>query len=516
MTALVVLVVGLGAAGVVPAAAVARRSAVVVFLAPLIGAVMAAVAATVELGAGGSLVADYVAVAAAVNLAVAAWWLAARRSARPRAMPAWGWSAGSLLVVLGCLAVPLMALRTPMFGWDANSIWLTHALLVYGGHHELLTGLQSAAYQFSNPDYPPLVPAAGALAFKFYGLGNLHLAVVMTVLLTACAVGVTGMGIAAAGSGGRRPARIAAVGAAGAICVVAFAVSSYSAVEGYTDLLWAAAAAAAVIWGLVLPQGTQALGVAWVCAAVASLTKNEGLTTALVVLVLIALRYRPLTLPGPKARRWAERAAFVLLPALPGLAWAGLIRQLGVHDAFFQSASVQSPLTRADATLAAMAAHLGVAPVALAVLLAGCWWLRGDRERSGLGNPAWLWISCLGSLAIIFATYLVGWIEIHSWLAASVYRTTIFAQLLLYCELAVWLVIAVDPMFPRADGQRPDLSAGERAPEVLNRPREPLPEGPVGSQPSSSRARLMSGWRRAGSSAAADGAPLGGGFGSGP
>jgi hypothetical protein len=477
MRALVVLAVGLGAAGIVPAAAVARRSAVVVFLAPLIGAGMAAVAATVELGAGGSLVADYVAVAVAVNLAAAGWWLATRRTARPERVPTWGWLAGSLLVVLGCLAVPLMALRTPMFGWDANSIWLTHTLMVYGGHHELLTGLQNMAYRFSNPDYPPLVPAAGALAFKFYGLGNLHLAVDMTVLLTACTVGVTGTGIAATGYGGRRPARIAAVVTAGAICIVAFAVSSYSAVEGYTDLLWAAAAAGAVIWGLVLPQGTQVLGVAWVCAAVASLTKNEGLTTALIVLVLIALRYRPLTLPGPKARRWAERAAFVLLPALPGLAWAGLIRHIGVQDAFFKSASGETPLTRAGATLAGMAAHLAVAPVALAVLLAGCWWLREDRERAGLGNPAWLWISCLGSLAIIFATYLVGGLEIHSWLATSVYRTTIFAQVLLYCELAVWLVIAADPTFTREDGQPRDPSADERVPEVLDRPREPLPEG---------------------------------------
>jgi hypothetical protein len=447
---------------------------------------MAAVAATIELGAGGSLVADYVAVAAVVNLAVAGWWLAARRAARPGAVPGWGWQAGSVLVVLGCLAVPLMALRAPMFGWDANSIWLTHALMVYGGHHELLTGLQNVAYQFSNPDYPPLVPAAGALAFRFYGLGNLHLFVDMTVLLTACAVGVTGMGIAAVGSGGRRPARIAAVAAAGVICIVAFAVSSYSAVEGYTDLLWAAAAAGAVVWGLVLPRGTQALGVAWVCAAVASLTKNEGLTTALVVLVLIALRYRPLALPGPRARRWAERAGFVLLPALPGLAWAGLIRHIGVHDAFFTSASAETPLTRASATIAGMAAHLAVAPVTVAVLLAGCWFLRRDRERARLGNPAWLWISWLGSLAIIFATYLAGGLEIHSWLATSVSRTTIFAQVLLYCELAVWLVIAADGSLTRADGQRQPPAAGEGVPDVLDRPREPLPEGTVGSQPSSS------------------------------
>jgi hypothetical protein len=466
MKALLVVTVVLGGAGIVPAVAVARRSPVVIFLAPLIGAGMAAVAAEIELGAGGSIVPDYIAVAAIVNVAVIAWWLANSRAAAARTArtrETWGWSILTVLVVLGCLAIPLTALRAPMFGWDANSIWLTHTLMVYGGHGELLSGLRNVAYQFSNPDYPPLVPAAGALAFKVFGLGDLHLSADMTILLTACALGAAATGIAAVGSGGRRPARAAAVAAAGAICLAGFAVSGYSAVEGYTDLLWAASAVGAVIWGLVLPRSSQALGVSWICAAVASLTKNEGLATALVILALIALRYRPLSLPGPVARRWAERAALLVLPALPGLAWAGLIRRIGVHDAFFKSPSTETVLNRAGATIAGMAAHLAVAPVAVAVLLAGCWFLRTDREHAGLGNPAWLWISCLASLAIIFATYVVGGLEIHSWLASSVYRTTIFAQLLLYADLASWLVITVDgvltPMGARPRTSQPMSSA---------------------------------------------------------
>ena len=491
MTALVMLAVGLGAPGILPAVALARRFPVVVFLAPLIGAGMAAMAAAIELGAGGSVVADYMVVTVAVNLVVIAWWLARLRAAQPQAITtrgrSWGWPVLTLAVVFGCLAVPLVALRAPMIGWDANSIWLTHAFMVYGGHHELLTGLQNVAYQFSNPDYPPLVPAVGALAFKFFGLGNLHLAADMTVLLSACALGVVGTGIAAtgigpgisaAGSGERQPARIAAVVAAGAICIAGFAVSGVSEVQGDTDLLWAAAAAGAVIWGLVLPQSTQALGVAWICAVAASLTKNEGLTTALIILVLIALRYRPLSLPGPTARTWAERAAFVVLPALPGLAWAGLIRHIGVRDAFFRSASTESPLTRAEATIAGMAAHLAVAPVALAVLAAGCWFARTDRQRARLANPAWLWIAWLGALVTLFATYMIGGFEIHWWLGTSVSRTTIFVQVLLYAELAIWLVIAVEGAFTRSDrhSSRRASSGGERVPEELDHPHEPLPE----------------------------------------
>lgn len=152
---------------------------------------------------------------------------------------------------------------------------------------------------------------------------------------------------------------------------------------------------------------------------------------------------------------------FVVVPALPGLVWAGLIRLLGIHDAFFKSTSSESLATRAGATIAGMAAHLAVAPVALAVLLVGGWLLHEERARARLGNPAWLWASCLGSLVIIFATYLVGDLEIHSWLANSVNRTTIFAQVLLYSELAVWLVIAADGAFARG---------AKRVPEVVSDP----------------------------------------------
>jgi hypothetical protein len=423
---------------------------------------MAAVAAELELGVGGSLPACYVVVAVAVNVAVIAWWLAAGRF-RPRTGPPRGWSVVTVVAVLGALIVPLSALRAPIIGWDANSIWLTHALMVSGGHHELLAGLQNAVYRFSNPDYPPLVPAAGALAFAVFGRGDLHVATDMTVLLNACALGIVAAGVAAVGSRRRPVTRLAAIAAAGAICLAGFAVSGGYGVDGYADLLWAAAAVGAIIWGLVLPRSSQALVVASICAAVASLTKNEGLTTALIVLALIAVRYRPLTRPGLRrlrahpenrglddaaagqmARRWAERAALVVVPALPGLAWAAMARLIGLQNAFFGSSSTESLVSRADATIAGMAGHLAVAPVAVAVLVAGCCFLRRDRERARLGNPAWLWTACLGSLAIIFATYVFGAFEIHGWLANSVNRTTIFAQVLLYADLAIWLVIALD------------------------------------------------------------------------
>lgn len=490
MKALEVLIVGLAVPGLLPAIAVARRSPAVIFLAPVIGALMAAVAAEFELGIGGSLLTCYVLVAIAVNAAVAGWLLAtwwfgprtglARAQVRLADQPgevrkrqrsSWAWSLLTVLVVLAVLMIPLAGLRAGVVGWDANSIWLTHALMLSGGHHELLASLRDPTYLFSNPDYPPLVPASGALAFAFFGRSDLYLAINMTELVAACALALVGTGIATvATSGRRRLTHMPAIAAGGAICLVGFAVAGVPGIAGYADLPWSAAAVAAIVYGLVLPRSTQNLLIAWICAAAASLTKNEGLTTALAVIVLIALRYRPFTLSWLRrirdglgfsgitvrrmARVWAERAAFVVVPAVPGLIWAGQIHLIGLRDAFFKSSSTESLAYRAGAAVEGMAQYLAVAPVALGVLIAGSIVLRRSRARAGLGNPAWLWFCCLLGLAVIFGTYVFGSLEIHAWLRTSVSRTTVFAQLVLFTDLAVWLVIAFDAAFAREDGKR--------------------------------------------------------------
>ncbi len=317
MRPVIVLIVYLAVPGLLPALVAARRSPVVIFLAPLIGAAMAAIAAEIELGVGGTLLTCYVPVVLVVNAAAVVWWLAAGRRQRWDRLPL-GWSALTVLVMAGALVYPLMPLRVPMIGWDANSIWLTHALMVAGGHHALLTGLGNPATFFDNPDYPPLVPAASALELLRYGTASLHSAIVMTELLTACAVAAVGSLIATSVRRGTVPARLSALAVGGVVCLAAYGFSYPFAVIGYTDPLWAAAAVAAVICGLVLPREPRFLLLAWIFAIVASLTKNEGLTTALVILVLIAFRYQPLG--RREARRTAAHGA-ARRPARSGSGW---------------------------------------------------------------------------------------------------------------------------------------------------------------------------------------------------
>lgn len=480
MRAAFVLAVALGLPGLLPAVVVARRSAVAIFLAPLIGAGMAAVAADIELGVAGSLLTLYVAIAVIVNVAVIAWWLAFGRYRARWAGQSLATSILAAVLMIAVMVIPLSSLRVPYFGFDALQIDLTHALMYAGGHHSMVMYLTDHAYWSGHPDYPPLVPAVSALAFGIFGQGNLRVSPELTVLLHSCALGVLGMGIATAAAKGRQLTQLAGVLAGATICLAGFAMTWVNSVDGFTDLLWAAAAASAVVWGLVLPPSGQALGIAWICAAVAGLTKNEGFTTALILFVLIAFRYRPLTrqewrdlrarwLDRPAIRLWLERAVMVVVPALPGLAWVGLVHKLGLNNSFLATPSSESLATRAEATFSGMGVHFeAILPVAAGVLIVGWWFLRPDRERSGLANPAWLWLAWLGANLVIFGVYVVGSLEIHSWLSSSVLRTTVFGQLVLYAELLVWFVVAVEGAFARygrheavASPAVPSLEAGQ-------------------------------------------------------
>ena len=121
----------------------------------------------------------------------------------------------------------------------------------------------------------------------------IRLAVLVTSVLNVCGLGVLASGIVEVARRRGPLTRLAALAMAGVLCLIGFGLAGAFAFADYADLLWAAAAVGALVFGLVLPRAPHHLAVAWLCATAASLTKNEGLTTSLMIFVLLSIRYLP-------------------------------------------------------------------------------------------------------------------------------------------------------------------------------------------------------------------------------
>ena len=445
--------------GVLPALLVADDIAGVVFASALFGALMVAVAALCELVLGGGLVPWYVGWVVAVDLLCALALFGRLRSRPDAGVPAVAGGGIAAWVLLGlavaALAWPATALGAHLIGYDAHAIWILHSIFVYGGHTQYLADLKNPAYAFSNPDYPPLASAAGALGFFVAGRVDYHLAVSVTTVLDAAAVGTLATGIARVARGTRStPAAVAAVATASAVCLVCFGIGGQYAVDGYADLLWSAAAAAAVVYGLVLPRSPRHLAMAWLGATVAALTKNEGLIAAVIVLAVVAVRYVP-TRRGSPVATWATRSATALALALPGAAWALAVKAEGVGNTFFGGPETGSASHRLTTTVSGLWPYLHLVPLAAAVAVAGALVLGRVRRDAVVANPAWLWATLALWTAGLLYTYTFGRLPIAWWLRTSADRTTIFPQVLLFAEMTVWTILALDR---RGDRREPAAS----------------------------------------------------------
>jgi hypothetical protein len=457
MNAGLTFILGLTLTGILPALALAGVTPVCIFLSPLIGAVAAGVAVEFEIGLGGTMILWFVLVAVILNIIALASLL------RRRSFPAWqtgGWSLATVAVLLLVLAIPLTGMRAHEVGYDGAITWTTHALLISGAHKTLVSGLQNPAYLAANPDYPPLVPAVSALGFSFAGRSVLILGSELTALLNAAAIGVIAVGVATVRRPSARHEHLLSIVFAALVCLAGFSVGgdyihvgNYG-VDGDADLLWAAAAVAAILWGLVLPRGRPALMVAWSCAIVASLTKNEGLVTAILILMLIAIRYQRPSLAWhdaagtpalqARAKSWGRCVVMWIAPTVPGLVWLAQMHTLGVHNYFFGTPTVESLGVRTSATFKAMSNSEAILWVALLILAIGCIWFRNSRRLAELGHPLWLWTAWAVGNLLIAATYVLGDLEIHTWLTESVDRTTIYGKLLLLVDIAVWAILVGD------------------------------------------------------------------------
>ena len=498
MSTVVALVV-LCVPALLPAFAISGISPTTPFLVPLMGAAMAAVAACLEIVVAGSLAGWFIVVAVLANAAAATWLAMHGRRGRgvtsgDRSSPAeelgdpgplW-WQGVCLAFLLAAVAWPLYVLKTPIASYDTAAVWLLHADMIFGGHHAMIDAFTNPAYAFSNPDYPPLIPAVGSLTYSTVGHIDQRPALQVLAIVNASMVGLVATGllriVPANGTLARR--WLALVVACG-FCIGTFGVGGPSTVDGSADLTWAAAALAAVVFGLVLPRSGRTLALAWVCVVAASLTKNEGFLVSIVISTLIAFRYlgppldvatlRPRelrdTVVGFGLRRWAWLAGAAALPLGAAIIWAGAIRALGITSDFFGAGrGVQTSVpSRFDQTVPALAIHLWLAPVAVGVLILGTVGFRHQRQRLRVASPAWLWVVIGWSLLALGGTYVFGALPIHQWLK-STYRTTEFAQVSLLASVVIWSFVVMaagvrsDPPAATARAAEGVAVAGRREP----------------------------------------------------
>lgn len=468
----VVAMVVLAAAGGLPAATLVGAGWLTVPAAPLAGAVLAAASAAGCLVVGGPLLGWFVgfAVAAAIG-SVVVWrrWPPASPLRRRRAVaggrPAGHRAAGAVgaAVVLAATAWLLVALRAPTIGFDARTIWMLHGVWFLEGHQAALAALRNPAIPFAHASYPPLVGGTVAVSWIVSGDHGYRLGVVMVALLDACTLasaawvvvevgrrigGALAVGGHAAAARRRSAVAYAAgVVVAGLLVAAAAGVVGPFATNGYADPLWASAAVGAVGFGLVLPGRGRDAGAAVLLLAVAGLTKDEGVVTAMVIVGLMALRRaRGGVVARPGIVPWRPilaGAAGVLALAT----WPVLVKLLGTTaDVTITGPRRGDDWSRAHQSASAMAAHLHVLALALPVAIVGGLLLRRARGAAGVGHDGWAWAALASGVVIVAVAYVTGGGDVTFWLATSVHRTTFFPALVGWWIVGTWAVVGLAPL----------------------------------------------------------------------
>ncbi len=490
------------AAGVFPALALAGLRVVALVLAPLAGAVVAALAATCFVAWGWTFFGWFVLMAVAgVAVVTGVWarwperrpWTATERPYS--GLPRWSrlvWLLGVAGIVAACVW-SLRALGTPTVGFDARAVWLMRAGWFLEPHRQLLIDFKSVDIPLVQTPYPPLVSAVPAVAQRITGNTSMRLGVVVIALLNTCALVAATLAVLDAGRtvaarlstafGGPEqrtgtgphapsapmravalaPVVVAAV-AAVLLVLIAFGINEPFMTNGYADPIWSLAAVGSLAYGLQLPVIRANQGVAAVLVLVAGLSKNEGLATASALIVLIALRTLA-SQPGEEPRRRWWRPVLVAVVELAAIgSWPALMHYIHARGVTSTHSPFRDWWGRARATYDWMTPYLHILVLAVPLAIIGGLVLGRVRRTGGLGNDWWGWAGMTSGLAAIAAAFITGSVGIVPWLESTVHRVTEFPALAAWWIVAVWAVVAsAAPAAVMADDRRADApsEAGE-------------------------------------------------------
>jgi hypothetical protein len=482
-------VVALAAAGALPVLATVGLRWFAVPLAPLAGAVVAALSANASLTFGGSLLDWFVGLAALGAAAVFGVWVV-RPDLGPRRSPAGAGGGGvhraagvvGFLLVVATCAWSLRGLRSPTVGFDARAMWVMRPGWFLQSHGQLLIDMKARGLVLTQSAYPPLVSASAAVAWKITGVHAARLGVTTVAVLNACALAAAALALVECGRAVarsvNRPWIPMAVGliAAVLLVVVAAGVTEPFLTNGYADPLWSLAAVGAVAFGLQLRDEAGSRAATVVLILVAGTTKNEGLVTALALIVLVTMRSIGWAGLRGAWNRW--RAPLVIAGCeLVALAWwPVLMKAIGARGATSTFTASTDLAHRTSATVHGMSPYLHVLVLAVPLSVVGGLALAGVRRRGGVGNDGWAWLALASGLVAVGAALVTGSGAIGPWILSTVHRITEYPILEAWWIIGFWAVVAGAGLGDRSDGAgaradaAPDVDASLSGTAPANKP----------------------------------------------
>jgi|HubBroStandDraft_6_1064221.scaffolds.fasta_scaffold48771_2 hypothetical protein len=501
----------LSVAGLAPTVALLGRRWLVLPLMPLAGSVIAALAATGYLATGGTFLGWFVVLAGAGTAIAVLFWVR-RPEHRPWRRPGSYEDRGdrwlTVLGVVGAAAVVvacawcLRGLATPTVGFDARALWVTRGGWFLQSHHQLLVKMRVPDVTLIQSVYPPLVSATTSLAWRVTGDQSERLAVVVIALLNSCAVVTASWALVQTGrvaalrlgsgaddrdaallSGGRVPGPAHPTGAALAPMVigvvsavllvfVAFGIAEPFITNGYADPIWSLAAVGAMAYGLQAGASRANLGVTVILILVAGMSKDEGLATGCLLIVLVALRGVVTMASEVRRRRW-WRPLLIGVAELAAIgSWPLVVRIIHARGLASGHSPGRLVASRARASYEGMTPYLHVLVLAVPVAVVGGLVLSRVRRRSGVANDWWAWTTLAGGLIAVIGAFAIGTGAIKPWLEGTVHRVTEFPALAGWWIVATWAVVAGCSLASGTAGPRPAHRRGvgiERA-DAADRP----------------------------------------------
>ena len=460
-----VAICALAAVGALPVVAGVGLRWVSVPLAPLAGAVVAALAATASLTFGGPLISWFVGLAALGAAAVFGLWvvrpdLGPRRGSTGPGSGALDRAVGivGFVAVVGACAWSLRGLRSPTVGFDARALWVMRPGWFLQSHAHLLVDLKSRDLVLGQSAYPPLVSASVAVAWKITGVHTARLGVTTVAVLNICALATAALALVECGrTVARRVGRtlipmVAGVVGALLLVVVAAGVTEPFLTNGYADPLWSLAAVGAVAFGLQLGDDPSARAVTVVLILVAGTTKDEGFVTALALVVLVAARSVGWAGLRGARHRWVAPAVVATCELAVLVWWPLMMRVIGARGASSTFTADTDLAHRTSATVHGMSPYLHVLVVALPLAVVGGLVLSGVRRRVGMGNDLWAWAALAVGLTAVGAVLVASTSPIGPWILSTVHRITEFPILQAWWIIGIWAVVAAAGLAGPHDG----------------------------------------------------------------